>query len=160
MLTCIDSCCLVNVINSGFSHALIGAGNRSFQFQGLVEDEIQRHEETVHELQQAGLLISLSGRTIFASEVADIVNRHNLGLGEAECIAISAKNGCALASDDRRARTVAISLLGRERVTGSIGLIRDALQSGAVSKIEAESAYRAMIAGGAFLPAYSISLFT
>ena len=50
----------------------------------------------------------ISGSTVFASEVGDVAATYNLGLGEAECIAIAKKNGFTVASDDGSARKAAV----------------------------------------------------
>lgn len=152
MITCIDTCCLINLINSGLLPRIVAATGRSFQFQGLVEDELVSHRAVVESLVKTGLLTRISGAGFSASEVGAIALRHNIGVGESECIAICLKTGVLLASDDRRARNAGISELSKNRVTGSIGLLRDTVQSGLIEAGEAAEAVICMRSAGAFVP--------
>jgi predicted nucleic acid-binding protein len=106
-----------------------------------------------------GALTVVSGTTIFASEVLQVVDKYLLGLGEAECIAIGLKLNSSVASDDFRARRAAVTELGRSRVVGSIGLLREAVHAGALTSAAATAAYEEMRKHGAFLPRLEATYF-
>ena len=159
IITCIDSCCLMNLLNSGFLIDLAASNQREFYIQGLVEDEMQTQATQVQQMISQRVLHLISGGSILASEVDYIASKYNLGLGESECIAIGKKMNIAVASDDKRARTAANYELGQSRVTGSIGLLREAVIAGNLRSSDAFQAYRNMRASGAFLPRLASEFF-
>ncbi|MCJ2054453.1 hypothetical protein [Methylobacterium sp. J-070] len=129
------------------------------QYQGLVEDEILSHRDLLADLTGRGLIIHISGAEVFASEVGAIADKYNVGLGEAECIAIGLKSGCAVASDDRKARIAAETELGRSRIIGSIGLLAESVAAGVILPADAYTSYSIMKAKGAHLPRLSEDYF-
>lgn len=149
----------MNLLNAEILELIVRANCRILQYQGLVEDEIVTHREALQDLTERGLITQISGSEVFASEVAAIADKYNVGMGEAECIAIGLKSGCAVASDDRKARIAAEAELGRPRIVGSIGLLSEAVLARAISPIDAYACYRAMKQCGAHLPHISQDYF-
>lgn len=160
ILTCVDTCCILNSTKADFFGIIAVGLNRIFYIQGIVEDELNEVDDFGLELIQAGLLHSISGSTVFASEVGDVAANYNLGLGEAECIAIAKKNGFTVASDDGNARKAAAKELGREKIIGSLGLVVETVKSGIIDPSTAASGYDAMRRRGAFLPPVPNTYFT
>ena len=110
-----------------------------------LRDEIQAHVD-------AGRFVLPDEASISAFSVASISGAYNLGVGESECIAISkADNEANLWSDDRRARSVATSLLGIARVVGTADLLRSCVAEG-LTPLDAYTAYELARSRGAFLP--------
>jgi predicted nucleic acid-binding protein len=62
-------------------------------------------------------------------------------------------------TDDKKARTVAKSIVGADRVIGSIGLLKQAVTCGLLSPDEAYMAYKKMVAAGGFLPEIQLDYF-
>src|SRR3954470_4226896 len=114
-LTCTDTCCLINLIRGEVLDLAATTLEREICIQGLVEDELKADAEQVRLLVEAGKIRLVSGADLFASEVGIIASSYNLGLGEAECLALARKVGCSLASDDGKARRTAIAELGKTR---------------------------------------------
>lgn len=152
IMTCVDACCLLNLIRGDFVSAVVVSATRSLCCQGLVIDEIVSDAPALARLIRSGALTEISGGQIFSSQLGAMAAAHNIGLGEAECIVIAKDLACSLASDDKRARTAAVAELGKARVTGSIGLIREAVAGGVVELDDAYLAYSKMINAGAYLP--------
>jgi len=74
------------------------------------------------------------------SEVASIMNRKSLGLGEISSICLARKVGIAFQSDDRHAKTLASSVLGTARVQTTCYLLgwlvfRSVISDGQVAEI-------------------------
>lgn len=157
--TCVDSCCLINLINGDVAEAVGGASGRQLMIQGFVEDEVQGHHAIIDKLVEENYLILIDGSTVFASEVGLIADTYNIGLGEAECIAIAKKRKCYLASDDNKARKAGIAEVGNSNVIGSIGLLRELVAQGVITAREAWTSYRLMKDAGAFLPKLSSNFF-
>jgi len=120
--------------------------------QGLVEDEIGENYAQVKEMAQLGKIQLISGDDVLASEVSVIAVRYNIGLGESECIAIGKKFSYDVASDDRKARLAVCSELGSNRIIGSLGLLKMAVQEGLLTPAAAFDVYKAMVSAGGFLP--------
>ncbi len=80
--------------------------------------------------------------------------RH-LGAGEASCIAVVEARGGVVATDDRaaRARCASMGIL----VTGTIGILKAACQSGQLSVEQADDALGRMIAAGFLAPVRTMS---
>jgi predicted nucleic acid-binding protein len=153
IFTCTDACCAINLINGCIIDVIAQLAQVKLCMQGLVEDEIGAScFAEIARLAAAGRFDLVSGDTILASEVGAIAERYNIGLGESECIVIGKKYDCQFASDDRKARSAAAVELGRERVIGSIGLLKSSVVEGLISPIQAFASYRKMLDGGAFLP--------
>jgi predicted nucleic acid-binding protein len=159
VLTCADTCCLINLINGRVLMLAATALGREIAAQGLVIDELQSLAQQIQQLVRSGNLRLIAGDQIFASEVDAVISGYNLGLGEAECIAIARKLGCSVATDDGKARRAAIAEVGKERVTGSLGLLRDLVRRQALDAVSAFRSYEAMLKAGAFLPAANLSFF-
>jgi predicted nucleic acid-binding protein len=157
--TCADACCLINLNNGAVLEKIATAGHRKLVYQGLVEDELHSPAAAVRKLTAEGALTRISGSNIFASEISSIIRKYDLGLGESECIAIGVKYGMVVASDDGKARAAASNEVGRARVTGSIGLLKEAVSTGALTSGEAYRAYSLMVGAGAFFPTLAANDF-
>src|SRR4051794_32069757 len=102
ILIAVDACCMINLLRGGVLVCISSALHLQFAFQGLVFDEIMNDQATLRSLVEVGRAVEISGHDIYASEVANIATKHNIGLGEAECIVVGAKIGSLIASDDRK----------------------------------------------------------
>jgi predicted nucleic acid-binding protein len=149
---CTDACCAINLIKGDAIELISRLSNIRLCMQGLVEDEIGTSFSLIAALADRGKFALVSGDEILASEVGSVANRYNIGLGESECIVIGKKFNWDVASDDKKARSAAHTELGKNRVTGSIGLLKKAVADGLVNQTEAFEIYKKMVAGGGFLP--------
>lgn len=148
----IDACALLNLLRCQSAQYLLGNIKLSMTVQGLVEDEILDQSDDVDELVRCRLLTRYSGAKILARDVGEIAGKYRIGLGEAECIAIAVREKFGFVSDDRRARIVGSNILGRENVTGTIGILCRCIDSGFID-IEQASALLALAQqSGGYLP--------
>lgn len=149
----IDACALINLDNSGAAALLMENLPLQICCQGLVEDELFDRSPTMQHLFNSRIIRAVRG-DIAAVEVSQLVVSHRIGLGEAECIAFCLREGWGLISDDHRARQVARKKFGQARVTGTIGILNECIDSGVITGAEADRLLtKARLAGG-FLPNY------
>jgi predicted nucleic acid-binding protein len=95
------------------------------------------------------ITLSVSERTRYASLLA------TLGRGEASCIAVAGERGFTVVSDDRAARTHCAEL--GLRVTGTIGILKDACLEHQLSPAQADHILGTMVAAGFYSPVARIS---
>jgi predicted nucleic acid-binding protein len=94
-----------------------------------------------------------------SSVFLDLLERFGLGDGETECLAFSVGTDFGVCSDDRKARQISESIIGKEKVTGSLGLLREAVHLGLVTADEAFQTYIKMKTAGGFLPDINLAFF-
>jgi len=75
-----------------------------------------------------------------------------LGAGEAATIAAAAHRGWSVALDDKAARRSAVQELGQHRVTGTLGILMNAIEIGCASRVEAQQRLELMIENGYWSP--------
>lgn len=148
----IDACALINLINTAAGPVLAQL-DWDIKCQGLVEDELEDQTAQFESLVQLNVITRIAG-DIPANEVAEIVIKHRLGVGEAECIAFCHRNDWLFISDDQRARKVAATFFGVNRVTGTIGLLCDCVDKGIMSNVTATAALQLARQAGGYLPAF------
>ncbi|MNL62292.1 hypothetical protein D3C87_1863010 [compost metagenome] len=96
---------------------------------------------------------------IDAEEYEDALAVWALGPGETECILAAKASGSSVACDDGAARKVIEREIGLLRMTGTVGLVRDAVTTGLLTANEAFEAYQQMKRLGGFLPKLSLDDF-
>ena len=150
----IDACALINLINSGNANEILAACGLEVWVQGLVEDEIVSGAGILEALISQGLIRRYDGTNLQASRVSEIIIAHDLGVGEAECIAICIEGGLKLISDDKRARDAATETLGSGEVVGMIGLLCASIDAGALTPTLAAALLAQAKKAGGFLPEF------
>jgi len=104
-------------------------------------------------LQSDGCLHLLDDSEIPGELYLEYLSEFELGDGETECLAVcEVKSDFAVCTDDRKARQVAQTLFGAERVMGSIRVLRWCVESGSIDCGTAFELLRGMKASGGFLP--------
>lgn len=111
------------------------------------------------ELQAADAVGFLDDDIVPTDLFLDLLAEHDLGDGETECIAICHINGNSVCCDDRKARKLAQSILGNDRVIGTIRLLRWCVEDGLIDCQLAFALFRKMRAAGGFLPATQQEFF-
>lgn len=112
---------------------------------GAIPAELQRaidHEK----------IVLLDDSDISGTIFLHFLQVYELGEGETECLAFGEISDFMVCCDDRKARRMIAQELGEHRVTGSLGLMKEAVKTGMLSVAEAMAAYSRMKAAGAFLP--------
>lgn len=147
-----DACSLFNLTNGGvLTHALALPAS-DFLICSAVQKETPTIRESLQLLAEAGALHCIDDAAISASQFLEIKEKYDLGDGETECIVFAMNNSCTLVFDDLAARKIASKLIGSERVTGSIGILRACVTHSLLTKDEAYNAFITMKSLGGYLP--------
>ena len=157
----VDASGIINLLNGGVARTCLqniepvvdvtpaierecnGHGDTSLAFRGLVDD---------------GLLVQCLA-VISATDLAEFIELNDLGAGESEAILACEQIGRHVWCDDGRARTVARERLGIDKVTGTLGILKDLVRIQDLTPELAHSSYQAMIAAGGFLPSMTLQDF-
>ncbi len=151
-----DACALLNLTNGGvLTHALALPAS-SFLICNAVYAEIRSIREDLQCLIDAGILRFIDDNSISASQYLELKEKHELGDGETECIVFAISNYCTLVFDDNAARKTAHKLIGENRVTGSIGILRACVAHSLLTREEAYAAYVRMKNAGGYFPEMTI----
>lgn len=105
-----------------------------------------------------GQIALIDDSEVSGSRFLEIVS-YSLGEGEAECIANCEHFGFVFATDDRRARQVGKSILGEDRIIGSLGLLRLAVEQHLITASTAVGHVEEMRATGGFVPSVTEEFF-
>lgn len=152
-----DASALINLVNAGVLAEVLRLPGNFYFVGGLVEEESDSIRSQIAQAIEIGTLARLDDTAISAATYLGLLETYELGEGETECIAAALdRNDLIVVSDDRRARYVATVLLGTNRVTGTIGLLRLTVANGVLGMKQAFEAYQVMRSLGAFLPKLTI----
>jgi predicted nucleic acid-binding protein len=88
-----------------------------------------------------------------------LLDTHDLGVGETECLALLLNAPYVLCCDDLKARKVGVALTDEGRVVGSIRLLKWAAAAGLCTCREAFDYYQRMKEAGGFLPDVPLEWF-
>jgi predicted nucleic acid-binding protein len=150
----LDSSAIINLVNGGCIDKVLSIGEHNYFVGDLITDHeiLNPIQKVVLEtLIETGLLTLLDAR-IPLSRVIELQNKHSLGLGETECIAICVATGYSICTDDSKARNCSKKEIGENKVIGSLYLLREAVRAGTLSCPEALKIYVRMKVKGGFLP--------
>lgn len=158
-----DTCAVINSFKAGALDVILSLEGSSFQLVPAVAGEsIQLREEVQRHIDSGRIVLADEG-LISATVVASVSGGYNLGIGESECIVIcQSDNELTLWTDDHRARSVASTLLGADRVVGTCDLLRACVARRLLPPLDAYTAYelarsRVLAAAGPrFLPGVSL----
>lgn len=149
----IDACCLINLDN-------VGALQMAAQLQKcqlwvtplVVETEIPTCGAVVESLIRDGSINMVDENCISADVFADVAETGGLGDGETASIAACVCLSYGFCCDDKKARQLASDIITRERVIGSMRLLRWSVEEGLCNCGDAAALHRLMIKKGGFLP--------
>lgn len=149
----IDASSIINLANAGALSTVATLAGRTICVSPLVVLECEPTcAAELLQLQHAGLIKFVDPDEISADAFLDLLDRHDLGEGETECLALLQGSAMVFCCDDGRARNVGIGMVGAERVVGSLRLLKWSVSEGIMSGDEAFSFYETMKAAGGFLP--------
>lgn len=152
----IDSCALLNLSNGQILKKVLSLPDKEFVVGSQVRDEVPTMAAELDCHIHAGAVTPFDDDLISADHFLAKKDEWRLGGGETECLIVAQIVDGVLVCDDLAARTVASALIGPARVTGSIGLLRQCVALGLLSKKDAYCAYENMKERGGFLPTLSI----
>lgn len=160
MKTVLDTSVLVNCSNGGVLAILFKLLKRVFVIPPAVATEFEAGDiAALQEAGKAGRVTILNDADVPGALYLRLLRDWGLGEGETESIAFAAHNDAAFACDDRLARRRATELLGADRVSGTLGLLKEAVAESLITRTDAFAAYQQMRAAGGFLPQISIDFF-
>jgi len=150
-----DANALIHLIHGELLEVLLDLPGKTWFIGPLVLGECEQGGGIPVALQQAidhEKISLLDDASISGTTFLYFLQLYGLGEGETECLTFGAAADFVVCCDDRRARRMLAQELGEGRVTGSLGLMKDAVAIGRLSVAEVMAAYERMKAAGAFLP--------
>jgi predicted nucleic acid-binding protein len=150
-VTILDASSVINLINGGVLAAILDLPNHKFAIGPQVMLECAGDQDFIR-MHMGNTLSEMSDEQIPASLFFALLEEHGLGLGETECLVLAIEHNGSVCTDDRKARKMCAAALGRERVLGTVRLLRESVAADILSADDAIVAYETMRSNGAFLP--------
>lgn len=159
-LVVLDACTIITLDGCGAFDTVLSLEAYRFLVGPLVLGECAPGSEMALRTHlDARRLNEVAAQQISTSHFLRLLDQFRLGDGETECLVIPHATGCIVATDDAAARRAAPALYGSGGVTGTLGLLREAVRAGAITPAEALAFYRRAKSAGAFLPALAEDFF-
>ncbi len=159
MIVVLDASTLINLDNGDVLAEVLSLPSKTFQ----VSPEVVRESRTVAKGIKAAVELGdinwVDDTSIDAEEYEEALSIWELGPGETECILAAKALGCLVACDDGAARKVIEREIGVSRMTGTVGLLREAVIAELITAEDAIEAYQQMKRLGGFLPTLSLADF-
>ncbi len=152
MIVVLDASTLINLDHGDMLAKVLSLPGRTFQISPEVLRESRTVAKAIKAAVERGDLEWVDDTAIDADEYEDALAAWELGPGETECILAARALNCSVACDDGAARRVIEGEIGAARMTGTVGLMRDAVAAGLLKAEEAFEAYLQMKRLGGFLP--------
>ncbi len=159
MIVVLDASTLINLDNGGVLAAVLSLPSKTFQISPEVVRESRTVAQGIKAAVERGDIDWVDDTAIDAAEYEDALAMWELGPGETECILAAKALGCWVACDDGAARKVIEREIGGLRMTGTLGLLREAVVEKLITAKEAFDAYQQMKRQGGFLPTLSLADF-
>jgi predicted nucleic acid-binding protein len=148
-----DTCSVINLVNVGALELVCSLADREWWLTPVVVDESgPTCAAALLDMKERGLMHFLDDDEVNADQFLALLDAHRLGAGETECIAIAMASDHHICCDDRRAREAASSLIGADRVFGTIRVLRWCVEQKLIVCAEAKALLRSMRELGGFLP--------
>ena len=159
MIVVVDASTLINLANGEVLSKVLQLPGFFFHVSSVVRRESKTIAEAIDAAVSNGRLVLVDDSMISVSEFKRAKRELKLDDGETECILAAQALGCVVASDDRAARKCVCDVLGEDRLSGSIRLLRYAIVEGIINGTQAFDAYLLMRERGGFLPVLTESDF-
>ncbi len=147
-----DASCLLNLSHGSILRLVATRLNLSLKFGPLVYAECPTVHAELDELVASCDAVFLSDDDLPASIYVGFLEKYRLGAGETECLALASRTDDVIACDDAQARSVIETEFGRQRLTGTIGLLLRAGHQRLLTPTQVREAHRIMREQGGFLP--------
>ena len=153
MRALLDSSSVINLVNADALELACRLPDIEWWLPPAVVDESGPTCAAVTlDLQQRRLINFLDDHEVNAEQFLALLQAHQLGAGETECVAIAMQTDHHICCDDRRARAMAAEILGQGRVFGTIRILRWCVEQHQIDCAEAKRLLRIMREMGGFLP--------
>lgn len=159
MIVVLDASTLINLDHGDALAKVLSLPGWTFQISPEVLRESRTVAKAIKAAVERGDLHWVDDTAIDAEEFEDALASWELGPGETECILAARSMDCAVACDDGAARRVIEREIGVARMTGTVGLLREAVAAGLLTAQQAFEAYEQMKRLGGFLPRKSLADF-
>jgi predicted nucleic acid-binding protein len=149
----LDSSSIINLFNAGFLALLCQLKDHEFFVPPMVVGEC--HGECAVELvtlSEQGCVTFLDDDVVDADQYLTLLETHRLGAGETECMAVATSDDFGVCCDDRKAREATAILIGEDRVIGTMGLLKRAVEQAITTCANALALFTMMKEAGGFLP--------
>lgn len=154
----LDACSVINCINSDSLEVVLAIPGLSLGVGPIVRGECGH--DALEAMIASGRCRLLDDGALPAARFLALLAQYGLGDGETECLVFGeAQQSLIVVTDDLAARRAVVNLLGDNRLTGSLGLLRRAVESGLIDGAEAMRSYERMKESGGFLPEISDKFF-
>jgi predicted nucleic acid-binding protein len=150
-----DASALIHLLNGNLLDVVLTLPEKTWFVGPIVLQECEQSGNVPQVLQQAidnKSILVLDDSTISATSFLLFLQSYGLGEGETECLTFGSISDYIICCDDRRARQMIAKELGNDRLTGSLGLLKESVQKGILMVAEAIEGYNTMVVKGAFLP--------
>jgi predicted nucleic acid-binding protein len=148
-----DTCSVINLVNADALELACTLGGVEWWLPPTVVDEAGTTcAAALLDLQQRGRIRFVDDHEVDGDRYLALLEEHKLGAGETECLAISLTTDHHICCDDRKARRAAVTLIGQERVFGTVRLLRWCVEQRLIVCSEAKRLLRTMREMGGFLP--------
>ena len=156
----LDASTLINLMNGDGLELVVHLEGFSFAIGPIVLSECG-DEKQLARLLTEGRIAAIDGDSLPAASFLDLLGRFGLGHGETECLAIATSiPGAVICCDDGAARKAIATVLGPQGLSGSLGLLREAVRQQRATAGRAFAIYEQMRARGGFLPDIDQTFFT
>jgi predicted nucleic acid-binding protein len=156
----IDASSIINLSNAGALDVVTSLPDRTICLSPLVIGECK--PTCAAELlayQEKGTIHFVDAEEISAELFLSLLDTHDLGEGETECLVLLLNGDYTFCCDDGKARKVGIVLTDESRVVGSIRLLKWAVEAALCTREEAFEFYTRMKDAGGFLPDVPLEWF-
>jgi predicted nucleic acid-binding protein len=156
----IDASSVINLSNADALKVVAGLSNLNICVSPLVVGECEPTcAAELLALQDQGAIRFVDPNEVSSERFLALLDEHELGEGETECLALLLDGDYVFCCDDGKARRVAIALADEGQVVGSLRLLKWAVEAGHCTAEEAFEYYERMKDAGGFLPDIALRWF-
>ncbi|UPJ49949.1 hypothetical protein IVB30_00465 [Bradyrhizobium sp. 200] len=149
----IDASSVINLSNAGALEVVAALPNVNICVSPLVVGECEPTcAAELLGLQKQGTIRFVDPNEVSSERFLTLLDEHELGEGETECLALLLDGDYVFCCDDGKARRVAIGLADGAQVVGSLRLLKWAVEAGLCTAEQAFEYYQRMRDAGGFLP--------
>lgn len=149
----LDACSIINLVNASGLGACADLENCQLLVGPIVFGECNEEPAKIlTEMIATGRISQLEDADIPLDLFLGLLDQHNLGEGETECITAAVHSELMVCSDDGRARRIAARYRGDSQIVGSARLLQWCVQQGTLVCTDASGKFVQMKHCGGFLP--------
>jgi predicted nucleic acid-binding protein len=155
-----DASSIINLSNAGALAVVTSLPDVTICVSPLVVGECEptcAAELLAH--QEQGTIHFVDPNDVSSERFLALLDEHELGEGETECLALFLDGDYVFCCDDGKARQVGTALTNEGEVVGSIRLLKWAVDAGLCTAEQAFEYYQRMKDAGGFLPDVSLEWF-